>query len=208
MRYGLPKSPLTIFLAAFLGSLILGFSIIYDIVVTHSVGENLRLENKFIKIDFPRNWEAYSWNRRSCGGNIYSVFLYSPDHTSIILFRIYDENATQNFMEKNNLKDILAVINFEAEIIYSNIRKKNKNSSLIFEEVGKINIGRVPADYSKIILKNAVKFEETFHDMFCLIISYIKNQKLVEIFFWRGEENYEKLSTIFEEILNSTEIKV
>jgi len=208
LKYGLPRLPLTIFLVAFFGSLILGFSIIYNIVATHSVGENLRLDNEFIKIDFPKNWIAYSWSERNASGNVYSVFLYSKNLSSIILFRIYDENATQHFMEKNNLKDALAVVNFETRRMYNEIRKKNENSSLIFEEAGGIKIWEVQANYSKIIIKNAVKSEGTFHDMFCLVISYIKNHRLVEIFFWREREDYEKLSVLFEKILNSTRIKV
>jgi len=208
LKHNLPILPLTIFLIIISGSLILGFSIIYDIIATHSVGEKLRLDNEFIRIDFPKNWAAYSWNEKNAGGNVYNVFLYPKNFSFIIFFKIYDEDATQHFMEKNNLKDALAVVNFETRRMYNEIRKKNENSSLLFKETGGIKIWEVQANYSKIIIKDAIEYEGTFHNMTYLAISYIKNHRLVEIFFWRRREDYGKLSVPFEKILNSTRIKV
>ena len=208
MKYNLPRLPLIIFLVTIFGSLILGFSIIYNLVVTHSIGEKLRFENEFIKIDFPRNWCAYSWSERNITGSVHGVFLYSQKPSSIIIFKIHDENVTRHFMKRNNLKNVSAVINFELRRIYSDIRKRNENSSLIFEETGGISIREVQANYSKIIIKNAFESEGTFHDMFCLMISYIRNHSLVEITLWGVRENYEELRILFEETLNSTKIKV
>jgi len=208
LRLGLPRLPLTIFLIMILGSLLLGFSVIYWIIATHSVGENLRLENEFIKIDFPRSWIAYSWDIKNTSGNIYSVFLSPPQLMSAILFRIHDEIATQNFIKKNNLTDALSIAIFEAKRIYNWTQSKNENSSLIFKEIGGMIVLGNQANYSRVIIKDAIETNGAFYNMSFLMISYIRNQKLVEIAFWGEKGDCDKISNVFEAILNSTEIKV
>ena len=137
-----------IFLLMILGSLLVGFLVIYEIVATHSRGEYLRLENRFIKIDLPRNWFVYSWKTENSTGDIYNVFLTPPDLLSAIIFKIHDEKATQNFMKEYNLTDALSVATFEIERVYNWTQSKNENASIIFKETGEI----IPKPSSSLVL--------------------------------------------------------
>jgi len=208
LKLGLPRLPLTIFLLMILGSLLIGFSLIYVIVATHSRGEYLRLENEFIRIDLPKNWLIYSWNSKNSTGDIYTIFLASPELISAIVFRIHDERATRYFMEEHDLKDALSVATFETGRIYNWTRIKNENASLIFRETGEIVVSGNQASYSKIIIKDAIESNGVYSNMSFLMITYIKNQRLVEIAFWGEKEDCEKTLDLFKAILNSTEIKV
>jgi len=197
-----------IFLLMVLGSLLVGFLVIYEIVATHSRGEYLRLENEFVRIDFPKNWLAYSWNSKNSTGNIYTVFLASSQLISAIILRIHDEKATQYFMEENNLKDALSIANFETERIYNWTQIKNENASVILRETGGVTVSGNQASYSKIVVKDGIEFNGVFHNMSFLMISYIEDQKLIEIAFWGKKEDCEKISDLFQTIINSTEIRV
>ncbi|RJS86713.1 hypothetical protein CW704_04900 [Candidatus Bathyarchaeota archaeon] len=208
LKLSRPRLPLMIFLLMILGSLLVGFLVIYEIVATHSRGEYLRLENRFIKIDLPRNWFVYSWKTENSTGDIYNVFLTPPNLLSAIIFKIHDEKATQNFMKEYNLTDALSVATFEIERVYNWTQSKNENASIIFEETGEIELFKKQAGYSKIIVKDGIETDGKFYDMSFLMMSYIQNQKLVEIAFWGKKEDCEKMSDLFETILNSTEIRM
>jgi len=208
LRLGLPRLPLLIFLLILIGSLLVGFSVIYEIVATHSRGEYLRFENEFIKIDLPRNWFVISWNDENSTGDIYSIFLASPDLVSAIIIRIYDEEATRNFMEEYNLTDALSIVAFESERIYNWTQSRSENASIIFNETGETMVLGNPASYSKIIIKDGIESNGAFQDMSFMMISYIKNQKLIEISLWGENEDCKKIYDLFEAVLNSTEIKV
>jgi len=191
-----------------LGSLLIGFSVIYEILATHGRGEYLHLENEFVKIKFPRNWFAYSWDNKNSTGEVYSVYLAPPKLMALIIFRIYDKNATQNFMEKHDLPDALSIVTFETERMYNWVCSKNENASLIVRETGEVVVLGNQANYSKVIIKDGIKSNGAFHNLSFLMISYIEDQKLIEIAFWGAKEDVEKTSDVFKAILNSTEIKV
>ena len=57
-------------------------------------------------------------------------------------------------------------------------------------------------------MKDGIEADGKFYDMSFLMMSYIQNQKLVEIAFWGKKEDCEKMSNLFETILNSTEIRM
>ncbi|HIE14281.1 TPA: hypothetical protein EYP70_03310 [Candidatus Bathyarchaeota archaeon] len=198
-----------IFLLMVLGSLLVGFLVIYEIVATHSRGEYLHFENKFVKIDLPRNWFVYSWRSKNMTGNIYNLFLIAPpDLLSAIILKIHDENVTQNFMKKYNLTDALSIATFETQRIYNWTQSKNENASITFRETGEVELLKNQAGYSRVIIKDGIESDGKFYNMSFLMISYIQDQKLVEVAFWGKKEDCEKLSNLFETILNSTEIKM
>ena len=209
MRLSVPRLPLLIFLFIILGSVLLGFLVIYSIAATHSRGEYLRLENDFVRIDFPKNWFASSWSNKTSIGDAYNVFLASPTLISAIIFTIRDENATESFMREHNLTDAFSIATFETEKTYNWIKKeKNENASIIFRETGSIAVLGNQANYSKIIIKDGLLSDGEYYNMSLLIMSYVKDGKLVEIVFWGRKEDCEKTSGLFEAVLNSTEIKV
>ena len=197
-----------IFLLMILGSLLVGISVIHEILTTHSRGEYLRLENEFIKIDLPKNWFVYSWNSENSTGDIYSVFLIPPNMLSAILLKIHDEKITQSFMKEHDLTDASSIVNFETERMYGWVQTKNENASIISRETGKLMLSGNQASYSKILIKDGIESNGVYHNMSFLMISYIKDQKLIEIAFWGKNEDCEKLSNTFEAILNSTEIRM
>jgi len=209
LQLTISRLPLMIFLSIIIGSLLLGCVEIYITVAAHSKGEYLRLENEFIKVDFPRNWFAYSWNVENVtSGKIYGLVFSPPQLFSAIIFRIHDEQATQYYMKKFNLVDASSIVTFETERMRNWTLAKNENATVILKEKGEVIVSGSQAAYSKIVMENGIESNGAFYNMSFLIISYLKDQKLVQIIFWGKEEDYEKSLIFFKTVLNSTDIKV
>lgn len=203
------RLPLVIFLLLVLGSLAVGFATIYEIVATNSRGEYLHFENEIIKMNFPKNWVGISWEEKNLtSGTKYGIFLAPPQMISTVLFRIHSEQATRYFMKEHNLTDASSVVSFEINRMYNYSLTKNENASIISRESGEVIVSGNKANYSKIIIKDGIIYNGVYYNMTFLIISYIENQKLVQIAFLGKKEDCEKSSDLFKAILNSTEIRV
>jgi len=192
-----------------LGSLLIGYIIIYMTFAAHSNGEYLHLDNEFVKVDFPRNWFAYSWKtENSTSGSVYGIVFASPQSLSAILFKIHDKQATQYYMKKFNLTDASSIVTFETERMCNWTVTKNENASVILREKGEVEVSGNQASYSKVIIKNGIESNGAYYNMSFLMMSYIKDQRLVQIVIWGKKEDCEQLSDLFEMVLNSTDIKV
>jgi len=209
LQLSISRLPLMIFISILVGSLLLGCMEIYITVTTHSRGEYLRLENELIKVDFPRNWFAYSWNTENVtSGRIYSLVFSPPQSYSAIIFRIHDEQATQYYMKEFHLTNASSIVTFETERVRNWTLTKNENATVILKEKGGVIVSGNQADYSKIVIKDGIEYNGAFYNMSFMIISYLKNEKLIQIIFWGRGEDYDKSLITFNAVLNSTDIKV
>ena len=69
-------------------------------------------------------------------------------------------------------------------------------------------IGYPRADFTKFIIEEAFLENEVFHNLESMFISYIKDQKLVQLLFWAKEEDYIDTYDMFEIIFNSAQVKI
>lgn len=205
--------PLTIFILLILASCIVSYVIIYSTLTSHISpfrGDYLRLKNKYLEIDFPKGFYAAEWeNQNSSSGNIYTLSFSPVDLRAIIFFIIYDEKATQTFMNENHLSDAFSVCIFEAKKMYDRSLGYNINASLFFVENSTMKISNLEANYTKITIKDGSKMENgTLSDITGLFISVINQRKLFMITFYGQEKDWNQISLqeVFRNIINSTKI--
>ena len=207
-KLNISKLPLTIFLSIILGSLLLGCIEIYITAAAHSRGEYLHLENEYLVVDFPKNWFAYSWKiDNSTSGGLYSLVFSPPELFFLIIFRILDERATQYYMKTFNLTDTSSIVTFETQRVCNWTLTENENATVLLKEKGELVVSGNQALYSKIVIKDGIESDGTFYNLSFTIVSYLENQRLVQIIFWGKKEDCESSLSLFQMILNSTYIK-
>jgi len=201
------RLPLVIFILILLSFLIAG-SIIIHITLTSNLvnGGWLHIKTNFYELNFPKDWHV---NR---GENKFiSIFnLVSADLRTILHLRFYNENATRDFMQENNLTNAVQVLAFESQRLYNWSLTQNKNATFSIEEEGSMDLQGYKAHYMLIKIDDCYKEDDTFYNVTCLIISSFINsengERLFEIIFYGERSSWEKNHQYFEEIMDSMRI--
>ena len=205
--------PLTIFILLILASSIVSYVIIYSALTSHASpfrGDYLQLRNKYLETDFPKVFYAAEWETvDASSGNIYTLSFSPIDLHAIMNFIVYDEKATQTFINENHLSDAFSVCVFEAKMMYDRFLGNNVNASLFFVENGTMKISNLEANYTRITVKDGLKAGDgTLSNITGLFVSGINQQKLFEVIFYGQEKDWNQISLqeVFRNILNSTKI--
>jgi len=205
------RIPLLIFLSLVSLSIILGFSIIYSTIAANRNGDYLHLKKEVLEIDLPLNWFAYSWEiaNETTKGRIFGLIMFGYDVVSAISIQIFDRSATRQFLLESNLSDLSLASFWETRRFYEWTSQNNENASIISEENGTLSVGvsRDPAKYARILIKDGLEIKDSFYNVSCTVISYMKGDNFVRIVFWGRKEDCERISYIFEKILSTMVVK-
>jgi len=201
--------PVIIFIALLIGCVLTSFGVLQYTLSTHVKGDYILLENNCLTLEFPKDWFAFSWIDRNVeAGKIYGVLFASPRLFSAMTFRIYDQAVTQRYMQENNLTDVPSIVLFETLKMYNESLKNNENATLVFLENGTITVSGHTALYSSFLIRDGFKQDEEWYNLTCTFISYMSDQKLVQIAFWGKEDDWRQTRDIFDAVLNSTKVKI
>jgi hypothetical protein len=189
-----------------LGSCLASSAVIYFTLTAHLTGDHLRFKNEYFEILFPKNWYGFSWeDRNATTGNLYT-FLFGP--TDMFVWAnivVYDEVATNNLMEENNLTDAFSVVIHGATTLYEQALQNNNNATFFFIENGTSMVSDHKAYYTEFAIRDGFTLDDAFYNMTCIFISYIDLQRLVHIAFQGEEEDWIQAYDTFETILDSIE---
>ncbi|RJS75390.1 hypothetical protein CW712_04685 [Candidatus Bathyarchaeota archaeon] len=203
------RPSLIAFIALLIGCTLTSFGILQYTLSAHIKGDYILLENDYLALEFPKDWLAFSWiDHNLAAGKSYSALFASPHIFSVMMFRVYDQAATQSYMQKNNLTDTLSVVIFEASRIYNWSLENNKNATLVFLENGTITVSDHTALYSSFLIRDGFKQDGKLYNLTCMFISYVSNQKLVQVVFWGKEDDCRQTRDIFNTVLSSTKVKI
>lgn len=206
------RPPLVIFIALVLGSCLVTGGVIQLTLSSHLNGDYILLENEYMKIKFPKNWYAASWKDINVTvGNKYGIMVAPTDLFATVVFRLYDEQAAQNFMKENNLTDTFSAVIFKANQLYNWSLQSNGNATLFFVENGTKTVSGYRADYVKVFIKGgyvetADDGTTTTHNVTGIFLSCMNRQSLLEILFWGIEDDWGRTYGTFEVMLNSIKI--
>jgi hypothetical protein len=193
-----------------LASCLAGYAIIYSILTSHLVrGEYLRLENKFFELEFPKSWFAVKWESiNETSGNIYSAFFAHPDPDleAVIIFRVFDEKATRTYMRENGLKDAFSAVIFEVKRFYDWTLQSSANATLHFEKNGTVIVSSCEADYALFSIKNGLRKEDVFLNATGIFVSWISQQRIIQVMFYGEENDWKQTYDSFTDILNSIKV--
>jgi hypothetical protein len=205
------RLPLAIFILSILASYIVSYTIFYSALSSHAspIRDNyLQIKNNYLEIDFPKFLYAVENETGNVGsGNIYTLTFYTVDSHAIMVFRFYDEKATQSFMSENNLSDAFSIVVSQVKKIYDWTRENNVNASLFFVENGTRKVSSLDTNYSIIIVEDGFKDENgALSNIAGIFISGISQQRIFVIMFYGQEDDWKQssLQEIFQNILNST----
>ena len=205
------RLPLVIFILILLSFLIAG-SIIIHITLTSNLvnGGWLHIKTNFYELNFPKDWRVDRGEIRGENKSISIFNLVSADLRTILHLRFYDENATRDFMQENNLTNASQVLALESQQLYNWSLTQNENATFSIEEEGLMDLQGYKAHYMLIKINNGYKEDNTFYNITCLIISSFINsengEKLFEIIFYGERSSWEKNHQYFEEIMDSMRI--
>lgn len=202
------RLPLLLFLLTLLSFLIAGSILMHLTLMNNLVnGDRLRIKTDFFELIFPKDWGADKVE--SMGKNkIIMINLVSADLEAILHLEFYDENATRDFMQKNNnFINISDTITLKIQELYNWSLIQNENATLFINDKGLMKLYGYEAYYMLVKISNGYRKNNIFYNVTCLFISLlIDNKYLFEIIFYGEEYSWEKNYKYFEEIINSIRI--
>jgi len=192
--------------------LALGFGIIYSTVEANRRGDYLRLENEVLRVDLPISWFTILWEdiNETTNERIYYVITFPHDRFSVISIQVFDEKATKQFLNEDDRIDLPSISFLQTQrFFYEWASKKGENASIISVENGTLYVeaSGEKASYTRIHIKDGYKADGSLYNVTVLVVSYMRNNNLVQISFWGKQEDYEKNLEVFEWVLNNTLVK-
>jgi hypothetical protein len=211
------RPPILIFLLILIGSLIGGSAVIQLTLSSHQKGNYLLYDDNFVTFEFPMDWLGFSWEEQDITtGNVYSALVSPPLLYSILIIRIFDEQAKQILFDEKNLTDENSLNLFEASLLLEfahSLTENSENATLSLIKQGRTEVSNYNAYYANILISDVVDFnsdtgEEITYNLKATFVSYIKSQNVIEVIFYGEEEDYNDMYSIFERIVDSIEVKV
>jgi hypothetical protein len=200
--------PVVIFLVLVVGSISAGFGVANYTLTSHSKDDQLWFENQYVEAEFPRNWFGTPMEYiNSTSGNVFSAIFIAPDVFLYMGFTIYDEKATQTFIQTYNLTDARSIINLLANETYYQILETNSNATLSFIENGTRSISSYEADYSIYRFVNGYTEDNVSKNISYLMISYFDNNRLVQMAYWGNEDEFSNSRQMFETFISQIKVK-
>ena len=203
----LRRPPVIIFLVSVLVSCLVGYAIIYSTLAAHLHGDNIRLENEYLEIEFPRNWLGVTWELgNDTSGKGFNAYFAPTDVVALTLVRAYDDKATQIYMNEGNLADTFSIVIFEANRLYNWSLDTNENATMSFIENGTMFVSNCRADFTRFIIQDGLEQDNALYNLTCVFLSCIEQQRLFQVAFWGEEEDWTQTYGTFEVILDSIKI--
>jgi len=200
--------PVIIFLLLVPSSVLASFGIVLFTFTSHERGEFLWFENQYVAIGFPKNWYGapleYS---NSSYGNMFSAVFISPETFLAIGLTIYDETATQNFLDVYNFTDTRTILEFEANRTYQDILASSSGATLEMIEDGTRTLASYEAEYSIYLIRDSYIENNVTKNISFLTIFYFADERLVQIAYWGNEEAFAQSRQIFETVLSQMSVK-
>jgi len=211
------RLPLAIFVLSVLIFISVGSSVIYSTLVNNLVedGNWLHIKTDVCELIFPRGWYMSRGSSGEENNTIYIINLFSEDFETMMHLRFYSKEATRDFMKENNLTDISAIPNFEAQLLYNWSLTHSENATLYFVKekpesvyfIGNWSRERgYETHYLLINIKKAYERNNVYYNTTGLFISMMIDQRLFEIIFYGEEQSWERNQDKFEIILDSMKI--
>ena len=203
--------PLVILLMLILGSCLTSFAIINSAVASHRVNSShLRVETAYLRMNIPMSWLGTKWEDRSAtGGNSYTTVLYPLGKQAIIVFSLFDEDATRAYMEERGLggsSDMSAVAILEAKTLYNRIVEDNENANLLFTENGTLTVSDCTAKYTIITVANAFEEDESYYNITGIFVSCMYQRRIFLATFHGEEADWNRSYSDFLAVLDSIEL--
>jgi hypothetical protein len=196
-------------IALILGSCAVSFGVAYYSLSTHLRGDYLWIDNSYAELGFPKNWRAMAWVDSDPDiGESFNAQVALPNVFSAMILMIYDEKATRTYMDEYNLTDIDSLLSFAAQSLYEWALENNANATLVSAENGTITVSSEKADYLTILIKDGYSSDGSFQNLTCTFISYMSEQRLIQIIFWGSEQACLETRSTFEAILNTVRVKI
>jgi len=200
--------PVILMLILVFGSVLTSVGILYYVQAPHLRGGLLLFENQYVELEFPKNWYGvpYETSVPSSGKN-FSVLLTDPAKIIYIGLMIYDETSTQTFLNNLHLTDARSVINFMANVSYYGIMESSSNATLVFIENSTKTVSGHTADCSIFKILNGYTENNVAKNISYMMLSYFDNQRLVQIAYWGGEEDFESSFQVMETFITNLMVK-
>ena len=200
--------PVIIFLLLIPSSVLASFGIIFFTFTSHERGDFLWFENQYVTIGFPKNWYGAPLEYvNSSSGNMFSAVFIAPDTFLAIGLTIYDQAATQNFLEIYNFTDTRAILEYEANITYQDILASSSGATLEMIETGTRTLTSYEADYSIYLIRNSYVENNVTKNITFLTIFYFTNERLVQVAYWGNEEAFALNRETFEAVFSQMSVK-
>ena len=200
--------PVIIFLLLVPSSVLASFGIAFFTFTSHERGEFLWFENQYVTIGFPKNWYGAPLEYiNSSSGNMFSAVYIAPNTFLAIGLTIYDQAATQNFLELYNFSDTREILEFEANTTYQDILASSSGATLEMVESGTRTLASYEADYSIYLIRNSYVENNVTKNITFLTIFYFANERLVQIAYWGNEEAFALNRETFESVLTQMSVK-
>jgi len=201
------RLPLALFIVTILVLAGASYVSFYSAFAAHVRGDYLRLETKYLDIDFPRNWFAMSWDQQNSSGARYGVFLAPPNLRAAMIITIYDENAAKTYLRQNNVSDSSSATIFELKRLYNWTLEKNANATLHFIENGTMPLFGYSADFSTFVLRDGFVDDQGTRYNWTWTFMTSMNTDIFQVAYHGVEEDYNLTLSSFKSLLNSTRLK-
>lgn len=200
--------PVIILIVLILGSVAGSYGILYYTFMSHQRGDQLWFENQYVEAEFPQNWLGASIEyENSTSGNIFRAIFLNPYVFLYMGFTIYDEKATQTFVQTYNLTDAHSTISFLVNETYNEILQTSSNATLNFIKNDTRSISNHEADYSIYKFINGYTEDNVSKNISYLMISYFDNNRLVQIACWGNDEEFDNSQQMFETFISLIKVK-
>jgi hypothetical protein len=200
--------PVIILLVLILGSVSGSYGISYYTFMSHQRGDLLWFENQYVEAEFPQNWLGAAMDyENSTSGNVYRAIFFDPYVFLYMGFTIYDEKATQTFIQTYNLTDARSMIALLVNETYYEILETSSNATLSFIENGTRSISSYEADYSIYKFMDGYTEDNVSKNISYLMICYYDNNQLVQIACWGNDEEFDNSQQIFETFISLIKVK-
>jgi len=200
--------PIILILILISGSLLVSIGILYYEQTSHIKGELLWFENQYVEFGFPKNWYGtpLEYSIPSSGKTFSAVFT-DPEKVIYIGLSVFDEAATDTFLNNSNLTDARSVVNYEANMTYYEILKSSSNATLVFLENSTKTVSGHEAVYSIYKILNGYTENNVAKNISYMMLSYFDNQRLVQIAFWGSEEDFDSTFQVMETFITNLMVK-
>lgn len=180
-------------------------------VASHRVNGNyLRVETGYLSMKIPMSWLGMKWeDRGATSGRTYTTALYPFGKQAVIVFSLYDEDATRAYMEERDLgdsNDMSAVAILEAKAFYDWIVQNNEDANLLFTGNGTLSVSDCTAKYAIITVANAFEEDEISYNVAGIFVSCMNERRIFLISFQGEEDDWNRTYSDFLAVLGSIEL--
>lgn len=187
--------PIYILLALIAASIISGLIVIRVACSPVVRGEFVELSVERVRLEVPRNWQAYGGEERM-GDGVRYVFHFMSQNVAIGII-VYDLPATIEYLNRSEAENASQVLDFEINRIMKWYKESDENATINFIENGTLEVSGMNAPY------RLFRIEKLRIGTLKILFIAFKDKGLVELVYIGLEKEWNENYDLFKHTLKS-----